>query len=477
MAGTSLRSFLEIPYDELEKLNIGSKKRRSKGVSGKEFETEYREYLHKETHIKAVTLCFTDIEGRFQMLDYDKKHLLSSADNLTFDGSSIRGFTVLAESDLRIAPEWSSLRFLPADLFGPGKVIMFANILNRDFTPYLSDLRGVLKAYLMELRKKHDYRVFMATEVEGFLVEGISAEQNYDTMHGFRLISTGGYFHSLPQDPLRQFIDRSAEAQRSLGFENEKDHPEVAPSQFELNFRYTDALEMCDEIQLYKLLCRQVAATLNMTASFLPKPISGINGSGMHTNLSIWQKDENIFYAKKGIDGLSEFAWKFISRTLNHAAEISLVLNPSVNAYRRLDPHFEAPNEIKVSTTDRGSMIRIPIADKNSTRIEVRSIAPDANPYLVAYTLTRTGLEGQPLKVEKNKRPRVRFLPGNITDALKLFKASEFTAKLLGENKEKYAHFKQLVADRSPKELGTMLKTSEIIHHHEVTNQVLWGKF
>jgi glutamine synthetase len=412
------------------------------------------------------------------MLDFDKKHLLSSANNLTFDGSSIRGFSVLAESDLRIAPEWRTLRFLPSDIFGPGKVIMFGRILNRDFTPYLSDSRNLLQLYLKELKDKKALTVMMATEVEGFLVEGVDAEQNFETHKSFKLISTGGYFHSLPRDLLRQFIDTSAEAHRAMAFENEKDHPEVAPSQFELNFKYGEALEIADEIQLYKLVCRQVADSMGLTATFLPKPIAGINGSGMHTNLSIWKNAKNIFYAKKGESGLSPLAWQFINCLLNHAPELSLILNPSVNSYRRLDPHFEAPNQIKVSLTDRGSMIRIPIADESATRIEVRSIAPDANPYLVALALIKTGLEGMELKEDKEKRPRLRFLPGTITEAIKLFKAGEWMGKVFGEeNKAKYASLKQLVADRSPKELGAIVKTSEVIHHHEVTNQVLWGRF
>jgi glutamine synthetase len=277
---------------------------------------------------------------------------------------------------------------------------------------------------------------------------------------------------------LRQFIDRSAEAQRAMGFKNEKDHPEVAPSQFEMNFSYSNALRACDKIQLYKLLCRQVANSMGMTATFLPKPLMGINGSGMHTNFSLSKAGKNIFYDLKGQDGLSKIAWDFIMRMLNHAPEICLILNPSVNAYRRLDPHFEAPNQIKVSPIDRGSMIRIPVANEKTARIEVRSVAPDANPYLVLYTILKTGFEGSKLQKDESKRDRLRFLPDNIKDAIKLFKASDFISNMLGEeNKEKYAEYKNIAANRSPKALGNYIKASEIIYHHEVTNQVLWNKF
>lgn len=471
-----LKNFLEISYDQLEVMNLEAREL-SETTSAAVLEKKYRLYLSKEKKIKAVTLCFTDLEGRFHMLDYDKKFLLDGALNLTFDGSSIRGFSQQHESDLRLLVDWGSIRFLPADIFGPGKVIMFATVLDRDHKPYISDFRGQLKLYAEGLKKKNGLIAYAAAEVEGFLVEGINAEQAYEEK-GFDFISTGGYYHSLPKDRLRVFIDNTAEAQRAMGFKNEKDHPEVAPSQFEINFSYSEIVRACDNIQLYKLVCRQVANNLGMTATFLPKPFIGINGSGMHTNFSLSKNGKNIFYDARGKDGLSKVAWDFIWRILNHAQETCLVFNPSVNAYRRLDPHFEAPNQIKVSPIDRGSMIRIPVGNERTTRIEIRSVAPDVNPYLALYTILRTGLEGKPLVKDKDKRDRLRVLPDNINDAIKLFKGSDFIAKILNKvNQEKYVEFKQNAADRSPKALGTLIKPSEVVYHHEVTNQVLWHKF
>ena len=209
---------------------------------------------------------------------------------------------------------------------------MFADVLDRNRAPYVSDFRGQLKLYTQQLKKKNGLIANASAEVEGFLVDGINAEQEY-TEKGFNLISTGGYYHSLPLDRLRQFIDRAAEAQRAMGFQNEKDHPEVAPSQFEMNFSYSDVLRAADNIQLYKLVSRQVANNLGMTATFLPKPVVGINGSGMHTNVSFSKNGKNIFYDPKGQDGLSKVAWDFISRILNHASEICLTLN-QVNAIK-----------------------------------------------------------------------------------------------------------------------------------------------
>lgn len=472
-----LRNFLEIPYDQLEEKNLQAKEKRT-SLSPARLEAYYRDYLEKEKRIKAITVCFTDIEGRFHMLDYDKKFLLDSSDNLTFDGSSIRGFTAQKESDLRLEIDWGSFMWLPSDLFGGGKVIMFGNVLGRDKKQYESDFRGLLQEYAHELKTKQGLTAYASPELEGFLLDGCNAEQEYDEKIGFQLISKGGYFHSLPMDKLRQFIDFCAEAQRAMGFKNEKDHPEVAPSQFEINFSYTDILRAADQIQLYKLVCRQVANKMGMTASFLPKPLMGINGSGMHTNFSLSKSGKNIFYDKKGEEGLSKIAWDVISRLLNHAPEICLIINSSVNAYRRLDPHFEAPNQIKVSPFDRGSMIRIPAGNERTARIEVRSVAPDTNPYLWFYTLLKIGLTGEKLTKDESKRDRLRFLPDTLTDALKLFKASDFVGKILGEtNKEKFAYYKQLAVERSPKELGTRVKNSEVIFHHEVTNQALWNTF
>ena len=166
-----------------------------------------------------------------------------------------------------------------------------------------------------------------------------------------------------------------------------------------MNFSYADALRTADLIQLYKLVCRQVANGMGLTATFLPKPIMGINGTGMHTNISLSKNGKNIFYEKNGKRGLSSEAQDFISRILNHAQEMCLVLNSSVNAYRRLDPHFEAPNQIQVSSIDRGSMVRIPVGNEKTARIEVRSVGADANPYLLLYTLIKTGLQGEALSV------------------------------------------------------------------------------
>jgi glutamine synthetase len=198
----------------------------------------------------------------------------------------------------------------------------------------------------------------------------------------------------------------------------------------------------------------------------------------MHTNMSLARNGKNLFYSADGQDGLSELGWSFIQRILTSANDLCLMLNSSVNSYRRLDPHYEAPNQIKASAIDRGSMVRIPLGNERAARVEVRSIAPDANPYLAIYALLSTGIEGPLEEEDPNKRPRTRFLPDNIYDAIRLFKASRYAASLMGEEVHaKFAELKSAAADRCPRALGSRVKRSEIQFHHEVTNQYLWSQF
>jgi len=472
-----LRSFLALSYGELEELNLHAKEQRKARTAAHKIQEERLKYLTDEKRIKAVTVLFSDLEGRLHMLDYDKKFLIKSYDNLTFDGSSIRGFTAQRESDLRLGIDWSAFYWGPADVFGNGKVMVFGEVIDKNGSPYSADMRGVLKGFAAEQFKKHGYTLNAANEIEGFLFKGADAERTYHETGKFEYVNTGGYYHSLPGDPLRSFIDTTAEVQRAMGFENEKDHPEVAPSQFEINYGYGEVVAAADQIALYKLICRQVANNMGMTACFLPKPVVGVNGSGMHTNVSIAKDGKNLFWDPAGEEKLSKFGYQFLDRILTHGNDTCLALNASVNAYRRLDPHFEAPNQIKASAVDRGSMVRIPIGNEKSMRVEVRSVGPDANPYLVMLSVFKTGLDGQIAKI-KNLRQAERYLPDNIYTALEDFRNSEWVTTLLGEDvKTRYADLKQASADRCPRLLGTIVKAAEVQFHHDVYNQMLWNQF
>ncbi len=472
-----LRNFLALSYEELEELNLNAKEQRKNRVAAHKIQEERLKYLTDTKAIKAVTVMFSDLEGRLHMLDYDRKFLIKSYDNLTFDGSSIRGFTAQRESDLRLGIDWSAFYWAPADFFGGGKVLVFGEVIDKQGTPYAADMRGVLKSFAEEMHAREGYTLNAANEIEGFLFAGIDAERRFSETGNFEFVNTGGYYHSLPGDPLRKFIDTTAEVQRAMGFENEKDHPEVAPSQFEVNYGYGEVVAAADQIQLYKLICRQVARSMGMTASFLPKPVVGVNGSGMHTNVSISKGGKNLFWDPKGEEKLSAFGWDFVDRVLTHGNDICLVLNSSVNAYRRLDPHFEAPNQLKASAVDRGSMVRIPIGNERSMRVEVRAVAPDANPYLVMYSIFRSGLEGETALID-NLRQAERYLPDNIYAAIEDFCDSSWATKLLGaEVKSRYADLKQAAANRCPRLLGTFVKAEEVQFHHEVYNQSLWNQF
>jgi glutamine synthetase len=473
----SLTDFLSLPYAELEELNLRAKEERAARVDPGKIQDERLKYLTDEKRIKAVTVMFSDLEGRLHMLDYDKKFLIKSFDNLTFDGSSIRGFTAQKESDLRLHMDWGSFYWAPADFIGPGKVLVFGEVIDKQGGPYIGDMRGVLKSYAASKFASDNLTLNAANEIEGFLFAGTDAEKRYPETGKFEYVNSGGYYHSLPGDTLRTFIDKAAEVQRAMGFENEKDHPEVAPSQFEINYTYSDVVNAADQIQLYKFLCRQVARNMGLTASFLPKPVVGVNGSGMHTNVSVSQGKKNLFWDPAGEEKISKYAWDFVDRILSVGNDLCLVLNPSVNAYRRLDPHFEAPNQIIASAVDRGSMIRVPIGNEKSSRIEVRAVGPDANPYMVLYSVFKSGIDGTIAQIP-NLRSAKRFLPDNIYDAMENFHKSAWTAEIFSEAvRERYVDLKRASADRCPRLLGTIVKPAEIQFHHEVYNQFLWNQF
>ena len=203
---TELRNFLALSYDELEELNLKAKKQRLDRVAPDKIREERLKYLTDEKRIKALTVLFSDLEGRLHMLDYDKKFLLKNYENLTFDGSSIRGFTAQRESDLRLGVDWAAFYWGPADVFGPGKVLVFGEVIDKNGEPYSADIRSMLKLFAAEQYKKHGYTFNAANEIEGFLFQGPDAERHYHETGKFEYVNTGGYYHSLPGDPLRSFI-------------------------------------------------------------------------------------------------------------------------------------------------------------------------------------------------------------------------------------------------------------------------------
>src|SRR3978361_27801 len=311
----------------MEELNLNDKDQRQNRVDTDKLQEERLKYLTDTKSIKAVTVVFSDLEGRLHMLDYDKKFLVNSYDNLTFDGSSIRGFTAQKESDLRLGLDWNAFYWTPADVFGAGKVLIFGEVIDKKGQPYGADLRGILKQYANKLYDEKGYTLNAANEVEGFLFEGVDSERPFHKTGTFEYVNAGGYYHSLPGDPLREFIDTAAEVQRAMGFENEKDHPEVAPSQFEINYSYGEATAAADTIQLYKLICRQVATRLGMTARFLPKPVVGGNRDRVHTNVSVSKNRKNILWDKDRKENPHKVAWGFPGPDPPFGNDMCLIMN------------------------------------------------------------------------------------------------------------------------------------------------------
>ena len=294
----------------------------------------------------------------------------------------------------------------------------------------------------------------------------------------FEYVNTGGYYHSLPGDPLRTFIDTTAEVQRAMGFENEKDHPEVAPSQFEINYGYGEVVAAADQIQLYKLICRQVATKMGMTAS-LPAQAGGGRQRQRHAHQRFRsaRTARTCSGIRRAREKLSKFGWDFVDRILTHGNDICLLLNSSVNAYRRLDPHFEAPNQIKASAVDRGSMVRIPIGNEKQHARRGALRGPG-----------RQSLPGDVLHLQDGSRRRDRQdqepAPGRALPAGQHLHGdrglpqSRLDDEAAGEDvKGRYADLKQASADRCPRLLGTFVKPPEVQFHHEVYNQFLWNLF
>src|SRR5438445_3443548 len=217
-----LRNFLALSYDELEEHNLKAKEQRRNRVASHNVQEDRLKYLTNEKRIKAITVLFSDLEGRLHMLDYDKKFLLKSWDNLTFDGSSIRGFTAQRESDLRLGIDWGSFYWAPADFFGSGKVLVFGEVIDKGGTPYSADIRGALKGFAENMHKAKGYTLNAANEIEGFLFKGPDAERRYHETGKFEYVNTGGYYHSLPGDLLRTFIATTPEVPLSMACQHAK---------------------------------------------------------------------------------------------------------------------------------------------------------------------------------------------------------------------------------------------------------------
>jgi glutamine synthetase len=396
-----------------------------------------------EQNVKFIRLQFTDILGIIKNVEIPISQLEKALDNkMMFDGSSIEGFVRIEESDMYLYPDLDTFVVFPWTA-EKGKVSRFiCDIYNADGTPFAGDPRNNLKRVLKEMEDLGFTEFNLGPEPEFFLFK--LDEKGEPTLE---LNDAGGYFDLAPTD-LGENCRRDIVLElEEMGFDIEASHHEVAPGQHEIDFKYADALTACDNIQTFKLVVKTIARKHGLHATFMPKPLFGVAGSGMHMNLSLFQNGKNAFYEPNADMELSETALQFIAGVVKHASSFTAVTNPTVNSYKRLVPGYEAPCYVAWSTSNRSPLVRIPASRGLSTRIEVRSVDPAANPYLAMAVLLRAGLDGvknkmtPPAPVDRNiyamdREERlaegITDLPVSLAAALEEFKSDEVMVDALG---------------------------------------------
>ncbi|TFE03403.1 type I glutamate--ammonia ligase [Jeotgalibacillus sp. R-1-5s-1] len=401
--------------------------------------------MAKEQKVNFIRLQFTDILGTIKNVEIPVSQLEKALDNkMMFDGSSIEGFVRIEESDMYLFPDLDTWVVFPWTA-GDGKVArLICDIYNPDGTPFDGDPRNNLKRVLKEMEELGFTDFNLGPEPEFFLFK--LDEKGEPTLE---LNDKGGYFDLAPTDlgeNCRRDIVIELEA---MGYEIEASHHEVAPGQHEIDFKYADAISACDDIQTFKLVVKTIARKHGLHATFMPKPLFGVNGSGMHCNMSLFKDGVNSFFDENAENQLSETMLQFMGGILNHASGFTAVTNPTVNSYKRLVPGYEAPCYIAWSARNRSPLVRIPASRGLSTRIEVRSVDPAANPYLAMAVLLRAGLDGIKNKVtppkaidrniyvmDKDEREKagIKDLPATLFAALEELKKDDVIIGALGEH-------------------------------------------
>lgn len=401
--------------------------------------------LAKEENVKYIRLQFTDLLGSIKNVEIPVSQLTKALDNkMMFDGSSIEGFVRIEESDMYLYPDLDTWVIFPWTA-EKGKVArLICDIYNADGTPFEGDPRNNLKRMLKEMEALGFTDFNLGPEPEFFLFK--VDEKGNPTLE---LNDNGGYFDLAPMD-LGENCRRDIVLElEEMGFEIEASHHEVAPGQHEIDFKYANAIKACDDIQTFKLVVKTIARKHGLHATFMPKPLFGVNGSGMHCNLSLFKNGENVFYDQKGDLQLSDDARHFIAGILKHASSFTAVTNPTVNSYKRLVPGYEAPCYVAWSAQNRSPLIRIPASRGVSTRVEVRSVDPAANPYLAMAVLLAAGLDGIENKLavppavdrniyvmtpEEREKAGINDLPATLAQALNELKSNEIICGALGEH-------------------------------------------
>jgi len=403
--------------------------------------------LVKEKKVRYIRLCFTDVLGFLKGFTITINELPRALeDGMGFDGSSIEGFARIEESDMIARPDISTFAILPWESKDAPVARMFCDIYTPDGKPSQADPRYVLKKNL-EKAKKMGFTYYVGPELEYFY---------FNNPKNTIILDKGGYFDLTPLDVAQSVRNETVSALEDLGIIVEYSHHEVASSQHEIDLRYSDALSMADNVMTYRLVAKEIAQAKGLHASFMPKPVFGINGSGMHTHQSLFKGSTNAFFEKAGQYHLSKTAQYFIAGLLEHAMEITSVTNQWVNSYKRLVPGYEAPVYICWAQMNRSALIRVPMykpGKEKATRIEYRSPDPACNPYLAFSIMLAAGLEGiknnyklcapandniYHMSEEQRDKIGIKSLPEDLLEAIKITEKSKLVRECLGDKVFEY---------------------------------------
>ena len=404
---------------------------------------EYTLRTVRDNDVRFVRLWFTDILGNLKGFALNVAELENAFDKgMGFDGSSIEDFARIDESDMVAMPDPTTFRILPWRPKQNAVGRMFCDVLTPDGMAFEGDPRTVLKRNL-ERASNLGYTFYVGPELEHFYFKSSDDTEPLDA---------GGYFDQTPQDISTELRRDTVLMLEEMGIPVEYSHHEVAPSQHEIDLRYTDALTMADTVMTYRLAVKEVAIRYGFYATFMPKPVASLNGNGMHVNMSLFQGDRNVFFEKDDPYRLSRLARCFVAGLMKHAQEITAVTNQWVNSYKRLVPGYEAPVYISWAKTNRSDLIRVPAfrqGKEESVRVEYRAPDPACNPYLAFSVLLAAGLEGvekeypvpDPVEAnvyqmseEERKARDVETLPGSLFEAISYAEQSQLVKRTLGEH-------------------------------------------
>ena len=431
----------------------------------------------REQDIEFIRLQFTDIFGQLKNVAITASQIEKAVNNeIMFDGSSIEGFTRINESDQYLYPDLDTFVVFP---WRPqqGKVArLICVVYNPNGTPFAGDPRGVLKRVLKKAEAMGYDSFCVGPEAEFFLFQ--TDEEGKPTV---KTNDEAGYFDLGPLDHGEGTRREICLALEEMGFEIEASHHEVAVGQHEIDFKYTDALRTADNIMTFKLAVKTLAQKNGLHATFMPKPIFGINGSGMHTNMSLFKNGKNVFYDPNGEKGLSRECYSFIAGLLHHVKGMAAVTNPLVNSYKRLVPGYEAPCYLAWSASNRSALIRIPASRGQATRVELRSPDPACNPYLELAVCLAAGLDGiekgmtPPAEITENifkmdagarSAHGIEALPGTLEEAIAALREDPLILSALGEHvSESYIEGKEKEWDEYRTRVSSWEREKYIINY------------